>query len=91
MRSRIYVGNLSAQTTMEDLDDLFSQHGEVTNVELQRERYTGASRGFAYVEMRSPVAAAAAIAALNLSELCGRHIVVNRADDSKRSRPRGRR
>ena len=91
MHRRIYVGNLSAHTTIEALDRLFSQHGEVSNVFLARDRYTGASRGFAYVEMRSSNAAAAAIAALDLAELEGRHIVVKEADESRRSRTGHRR
>jgi RNA recognition motif-containing protein len=90
MQRKIYVGNLSAQTTMEDLDQLFSQHGEVTNVSIQRDRHSGASRGFGFVEMRSPSAAATAIAALHFAELNGRHIVVNKADDSNR-KPSARR
>ncbi len=91
MNRRIFVGNLAAQVTMDDLDRLFSQHGEVKNVCLQRDKYTGASRGFGFVEMRSPQAAAAAIAALNFAELGGRHILVHEADDSKRPGHRGRR
>jgi RNA recognition motif-containing protein len=91
MQRTIYVGNLSAQTTMEDLDGLFSQHGEVTNVSVVRDRYSGASRGFAYVEMRSVEAATAAIAALDLAELGGRHIVVKTADDSRRRKAGQRR
>lgn len=90
MTRKIYVGNLSPQVTIEDLDRLFSQHGEVSNVMVQRDKYTGASRGFGYVEMRTPNAAAAAIAALNLAELGGRHILVNEADGAKKAGHRGR-
>jgi RNA recognition motif-containing protein len=91
MARRIYVGNLSAQTTIEDLDVLFSRHGEVTNVTVQRDRYTGVSRGFAFVEMRSQNAVTAAITALHMSELGGRHIQVNEAEDAARSGQRRRR
>ena len=76
MAQKLYVGNLSFQSTEDELRDLFSQHGEVTSVRLISDRDTGRSRGFAFVEMEN---ANAAIEALNGYELGGRNLRVNEA------------
>jgi cold-inducible RNA-binding protein len=75
---RIFVGNLSYQTTEDQLTDLFSQVGEVESATIVTDRDTGRSRGFAFVEMDSE-AAAKAIERFNGQELNGRTINVNEA------------
>ena len=76
---KIYVGNLSFETTASEVNELFSQHGEVTDVTLITDRETGRSRGFCFVEMRNEQQARDAITALDGNELGGRHIKVNEA------------
>src|SRR5215471_16325662 len=78
MRKRIYVGNLSYQTTENDLADLFGQLGEVASASIITDRDTGRSKGFGFVEMGSDDADKA-IAQLNGSELDGRTLTVNEA------------
>jgi len=65
MGKRIYVGNLSYDTTENTLRDLFAEFGEVASVNLVTDRYSGRSRGFAFVEMGTDTAAKAAITGLN--------------------------
>jgi RNA recognition motif-containing protein len=79
MSSSIYVGNLSATTTEDELRQAFSQHGVVTEVNIVKDRETGSPRGFAFVEMSNGNEAAAAIKELNLREMGGRSITVNEA------------
>jgi len=78
MSKKIYVGNLSFQTTEAALSDHFAQHGEVHSVTIVTDRDTGRSRGFGFVEMDAS-AAQAAIEALDQSELDGRNLKVNEA------------
>jgi len=61
---KLYVGNLSFETTENDLQDLFEQHGQVGEVALMMDRMTGKSRGFAFVTMNEKAEAEAAISAL---------------------------
>ena len=75
----LYVGNLASTTTEEELLQAFSRHGTVTKVSIVTDRETGASRGFAFVEMADNKAAAVAIKELNLVEMGGRSITVNEA------------
>ena len=75
---RIFVGNLSYQTTEDQLTDLFSEVGQVESATIVTDRDTGRSRGFAFVEM-DPDAAAKAIEQFNGYELNGRAINVNEA------------
>ncbi|HYP25364.1 MAG TPA: RNA-binding protein [Blastocatellia bacterium] len=75
---RIFVGNLSYQTTENDLTDLFSQAGEVESATIVTDRDTGRSRGFAFIEMDKD-AGAKAIQQFNGYELNGRAINVNEA------------
>ena len=75
---RIFVGNLSYQTTENDLTDLFSQAGEVESATIVTDRDTGRSRGFAFIEMDKD-AGAKAIQQFNGHELNGRAINVNEA------------
>ncbi len=77
--SNIFVGNLSFQTTQEDLLATFSQFGNVEQVNVIRDRDTGQPRGFAFVEMSNAQEAQTAIAQLNGAELNGRTLNVNEA------------
>lgn len=77
MGKRIYVGNLSFNTTSDDLRDTFGEYGQVSNASVVSDRETGRSRGFAFVEMDS--GADEAIAALNGCEIAGRTLTVNEA------------
>lgn len=78
MSKKIYVGNLSYETTETDLTNLFAQAGEVESVNIITDRDTGRSKGFGFVEMASE-GADKAIAQLNGSELKGRSLTVNEA------------
>src|SRR5215218_8876103 len=75
----IYVGNLSWETTSDDLLALFQDHGKVTRAQVVMDRETGRSRGFGFVEMEDDGEAQAAIAALNGQQHQGRPLTVNEA------------
>jgi cold-inducible RNA-binding protein len=79
MNSKLFVGNLAFSATENDLEDLFSQHGPVTEVNLMLDRATGRPRGFAFVTMATPEAAQAAVSALNGASFEGRNLTVNEA------------
>ncbi|HEX4645085.1 MAG TPA: RNA-binding protein [Verrucomicrobiae bacterium] len=79
MSTKLYVGNLSYNTTENDLQDLFSQHGPVTGVDMIMDKFSGRPRGFAFVVMETKEGAEAAIAALNGKNLDGRDLTVNEA------------
>jgi cold-inducible RNA-binding protein len=76
---KLYVGNLSFETTENDLQDLFEQHGTVNEVNLMMDRVTGKSRGFAFVTMNDDTQAKAAIGATNGKDLNGRALNVSEA------------
>jgi cold-inducible RNA-binding protein len=76
---KVYVGNLSYETTEAELRELFSAHGTVESVNLITEGGSGRSKGFGFVEFRDDKEANAAIAALNGTEVRGRTINVNQA------------
>jgi RNA recognition motif-containing protein len=82
MNTKLYVGNLSFDTTENDLQDLFSKQGPVTEVNMIQDRVTGRPRGFAFVTMATPEGAQAAIKTLNGTDFGGRPLTVNE------SRPR---
>ncbi len=84
---KLYVGNLSFETTENDLQDLFEQHGAVGEVALVMDRMTGKSRGFAFVTMSDDTQANAAISALNGRELHGRALTVNEARPREERKP----
>ena len=87
---KLYVGNLSFESTENDLQDLFEQHGAVNEVNLMMDRMTGKSRGFAFVTMNEKAEAEAAISALNGKELNGRTLSVSEARPrEERPRPSG--
>jgi RNA recognition motif-containing protein len=88
MGSKLYVGNLSYNTTGSDLEQLFSQHGTVQSAEVIADRDTGRSKGFGFVQMGSDQEAQAAISALNGQEHDGRQLTVNEAKP-REDRPRG--
>lgn len=79
MGKRIYCGNLSFKATEDDVRQLFSAHGEVTDVHIVMDRETGRSRGFAFVEMATDEAAKAAISALDGQRVQDRPLKVNEA------------
>jgi len=79
----LFVGNLSFQTTEDELRALFEPFGKILRVHLATDRETGRARGFAFVEMANDAEAAQAIAALDGKEFGGRNIKVNEA------RPKG--
>ena len=84
---KLYVGNLSFETTENDLQDLFEQHGKVAETALMMDRMTGKSRGFAFVTMNETAEANAAMTALNGKEVAGRTLTVNEAR-AREERPR---
>ena len=79
MNTKLYVGNLSYDATENDLQDLFAQHGPVTEVNLMMDRTTGRPRGFGFVTMATKEGADAATQALNGSDVGGRALTVNEA------------
>ena len=79
MGKKMYVGNMSYDTTAEKLREVFGAYGEVTDVHIVTDRDTGRPRGFAFVEMSSDAEAAAAIAAVNGQSVDGRELRVDEA------------
>ena len=79
MAKKIYVGNLSFQTTEADLNNMFSEVGQVDSVQIITDRDTGRSKGFGFVEMSDDAAAAKAIEQFNGKEVNGRSLTVNEA------------
>jgi len=79
MTKRLFVGNLPYQTTDQQLHELFSQVGAVESVSVITDKYSGRSKGFAFVEMTSDSEAQAAVQQFNGYQLDGRAIVVNEA------------
>ena len=77
MSNKIFVGNLSFNTTENDLQDAFAAHGTVLETNLMMDRATGRARGFGFVTMSSPEEAQNAIQALNGSSIDGRALTVN--------------
>jgi RNA recognition motif-containing protein len=84
LSKKIYVGNLPFSSTEEDLRAVFERHGSVESVNVITDRETGRPRGFAFVEMDDASAADDAIRALDGSDLGGRSIRVNEAQDRNR-------
>ena len=79
MSMKLYVGNLSFQTSSDDLQQLFAQAGTVESASVVEDRDTGRSRGFGFVEMSSKEEGAAAIEQFNGKEVNGRNLTVNEA------------
>ena len=89
MGKRLYVGNLSFNTTELELREVFSQYGTVAETKMVTDRETGRPRGFAFVEMGSDQEAQEAIAQLNARELGGRALTVNEAQERSGGGGRG--
>ncbi|HZN46800.1 MAG TPA: RNA-binding protein [Ramlibacter sp.] len=87
MGNKLYVGNLPYQVRDSDLEQAFSQFGQVTSAKVMMERETGRSKGFGFVEMGSDAEAQAAITGMNGQPMGGRSVVVNEARPME-SRPR---
>ncbi|MGH7986343.1 MAG: RNA recognition motif domain-containing protein [Candidatus Binataceae bacterium] len=79
MPGKLYVGNLAYSVTQADLEELFAQAGQVQSVAVITDKFSGQSKGFAFVEMASADEAAKALAQFNDTELKGRNIKVNEA------------
>ena len=77
MSTKLFVGNISFNTTENDLQDAFAAHGTVTEANLMMDRMTNRPRGFGFVTMSSPEEAQKAIAAMHGKELDGRALTVN--------------
>lgn len=77
MNNKLFVGNLSFNTTENDLQDAFAAHGTVTEVNLMMDRATNRPRGFGFVTMGTDDEAQSAITALNGKEIDGRALTVN--------------
>src|SRR5687767_13240158 len=88
MSTTVFVGNVSYDATENEIQDLFAQHGTVTDVNLMVDRMTKKPRGFAFVTMDSKEAAEAAIKALNGADLHGRKLTVNEARPREERPPR---
>jgi RNA recognition motif-containing protein len=95
MDNKLYVGNLPFSTTEEDLRTLFAQAGAVVSVSLIKDRETGRSRGFAFVEFGSQAEAEKAVSLFNNTQLDNRTLKVNlarpREENTKFRRPGGNR
>jgi RNA recognition motif-containing protein len=87
MSKKLYVGNLSFQTTDQELADAFGQFGTVTSAQVVTDRDTGRSRGFGFVEMAD--GAEQAIQSMNGAQLQGRTLTVNEAKPREDRGPRG--
>ena len=88
MSNKLFVGNLSFETTENDLHDAFAAHGTVTETNLMMDRMSGRPRGFGFITMSTAEEAQKAIAALNGSQLDGRALTVNVARP-REERPAG--
>ena len=82
MGSKLYVGNINYATTEDELRELFGSYGPVSAVDVVRDRYTGQSKGFAFVHFEDPTHAEQAIQGLNETEVGGR---TNRVDAARES------
>ena len=85
MSTKLFVGNLSFNTTENEIHEAFSAHGTVVEANLMMDRMSGRSRGFAFVTMSTPEEAQKAIEAMNGADLDGRALTVNEA----RPKPEG--
>src|SRR5690242_14186633 len=87
MNTKLFVGNLSYNTSQNQLQDLFAAHGNVIEVDLIMDKFSGRPRGFGFVTMESKEAADAAVQALNGKSVDGRAMTVNEARP-REDRPR---
>jgi RNA recognition motif-containing protein len=84
----IYVGNLSYKVDENDLKGIFEEYGEVTSVKIIKDKYSGRSKGFAFIEMTNNNEAKAAIKELNGGELDNRKVVINEAKPKRTNNSR---
>ena len=77
--TNIYVGNLSYRATEDEVREAFARYGQVESVQIIKDRETGRSRGFAFVEMPDAEQAKAAIEQLDSADIAGRQVKVNEA------------
>ena len=89
MNTKLFVGNLSFNTTENDLQDTFAAHGTVVEANLMMDRVSGRPRGFAFVTMSSAEEAKKAIDALNGATMDGRNLTVNEARPKAEGRSSG--
>ncbi|HEX3856788.1 MAG TPA: RNA-binding protein [Verrucomicrobiae bacterium] len=89
MSNKLFVGNLSFNTTENDLQDAFAAHGTVTETNLMMDRMSGRPRGFGFITMSTAEEAQKAIAALNGAQLDGRALTVNVAKPREERAPGG--
>ena len=87
MATRIYVGGLPYSASEQDLNNLFATHGTVSSASVITDKYTGQAKGFGFVEMSTESESAAAISALNGTQMGGRTLTVNEAKP-REERPR---
>ncbi|MBN2366474.1 MAG: RNA-binding protein [Calditrichaeota bacterium] len=88
----IYVGNLAKDVTDEELKEAFAEYGEVTSSTVLKDKYTGESRGFGFVEMPSKAEAIEAMQKMDAREIKGRKLIVNEArprEDKRGGKKRG--
>ena len=90
MSMKLYVGNLSLDTSAQDLEEMFGEVGTVESTNVIEDRVTGRSRGFAFVEMSSAEEVQNAISQLNGKEVDGRELKVNKAKPRENSSSAGR-
>lgn len=86
----IYVGNIGAGVTEEDIQKAFAEFGEVASVNLLKDRYTNEPRGFGFVEMPAKAEAIEAIKQMDGKEMGGKRLIVNEARPKTERRGRGR-
>ncbi len=89
MSTKLYVGNLSYNTTENQLQDIFAEHGPVTSVELIMDKFSGRPRGFGFVTMETKEGADAAVSAMNGKNVDGRDLTVNEARPREERAPGG--
>ena len=89
MNTKLYVGNLSFDASEQDLRDLFADAGEVDSIKIITDRYTGRSRGFAFVEMSTGEEAEKAVSMLNGKQWMDRELKVDEARPQRRDSNRG--
>lgn len=89
MASKLYVGGLAYSVTEQELEALFAEHGKVVSVAVIKDRDSGQSKGFGFVEMEDEAEAKNATAALHNKEVSGRTIIVNEARPQEDRRSNG--
>lgn len=89
MAMKLYIGGLAYSVTEQELETLFAEYGKVTSSAVIKDRDSGQSKGFGFIEMADDAEAKAAMAALNGKDVSGRSIMVNEARPQEDRRPSG--